>query len=54
MIINIDHIRQSRAIALNIDEISRLEPYITEAERLWVMPAMTAELLQDRASRKQR
>ena len=44
MIINIDHIRQSRAIALNIDEISRLEPYITEAERLWVMPAMTAEL----------
>lgn len=44
MIINVDHIRQSRTIALNIDEISRLEPYIIEAERLWVMPAMTAEL----------
>lgn len=44
MIINTDDIRKCRAIALNIDEIQRLDPYIKEAELLWVMPALTAEL----------
>lgn len=44
MIINTDHIRKCKTIALNINDISRLEPYIIEVENLWVMPAFTPEL----------
>ena len=45
MLITISNIREVKSIALNVDD-SRIEPYIEEAELLYVIPAIGAELYQ--------
>lgn len=40
MIINSDHIRVARSMAVNIDE-KRIDTFIREVETLWVIPALS-------------
>ena len=44
MIINSSHIRQVRPVADNIDDTKRIDQYIREAESLWVLPALGADV----------
>lgn len=47
MIINSEYIRDIRDISINIDDVKRIEPYIEEAEKEWVIPAIGAKLYKE-------
>ncbi|OJV40829.1 MAG: hypothetical protein BGO29_14770 [Bacteroidales bacterium 36-12] len=44
MIINVEDIRKVRPIAENVNDVKRLNPYIEEAEKLFLLPALGAKL----------
>lgn len=43
MIVRPEHIRKVRPIAENVNDVKRLEPYIEECEKLYLIPAIGAE-----------
>lgn len=47
MIIDSNYIREIRDISSNVDDVKRIEPYIEEAEKEWVIPSIGAKLYKD-------
>ncbi len=51
MIIDSNYIRGIRDISVNIDDVKRIDPYIEEAEKEWVIPSIGAKLYKDLISK---
>lgn len=51
MIIDSNYIREIRDISINVDDVKRIDPYIEEAEKEWVIPTIGAKLYKDLDSR---
>lgn len=51
MIIDSNYIRGIRDISANIDDVKRIDPYIEEAEKEWVIPSIGAKLYKDLISK---
>lgn len=47
MIIDSNYIRGIRDISSNVDDVKRIDPYIEEAEKEWVIPSIGAKLYKD-------
>ena len=47
MIIDSNYIREIRDISINVDDVKRIDPYIEEAEKEWVIPTIGAKLYKD-------
>lgn len=47
MIIDSNYIREIRDISSNVDDVKRIDPYIEEAEKEWVIPSIGAKLYKD-------
>ncbi|MDX9797943.1 MAG: hypothetical protein RBT05_03720 [Bacteroidales bacterium] len=47
MIIDSNYIREIRDISINVDDVKRIDPYIEEAEKEWVIPSIGAKLYKD-------